>query len=177
LEVNIQKLRKPRLVLLNIPVEITQDNVEETHSQQNPDKDIQAGDIKAKYRYVTKRETSNMVIDVDSNTRGKRMATRIKLRWTICRVDDHVVAKRCYRCSRYNHTSRECKGEATCSLCTGGHRLKDCTANKEEYKCINCIVHNHHSRTTKNDTSHSSLDRNCPSLGALLEKYGRNTAY
>jgi hypothetical protein len=35
LEVNIQQLRKPRLVLLNIPEEITLDNVEETLSRQN----------------------------------------------------------------------------------------------------------------------------------------------
>jgi hypothetical protein len=39
----------------------------------------------------------NMVIEVDSNTRGKLMATRIKIGWTICRVDDYIVAKRCYR--------------------------------------------------------------------------------
>jgi hypothetical protein len=38
LEVNIQQLRKPRLVLLNIPEEITLDSVEESLSRQNPDK-------------------------------------------------------------------------------------------------------------------------------------------
>jgi hypothetical protein len=54
LEVNIQQLRKPRLVLLNIPEEITVDNVEENLSRQTPDKIIQAGDIKAKFCYVTK---------------------------------------------------------------------------------------------------------------------------
>jgi hypothetical protein len=148
LEVNGQKLRKPKLVLLNIPEEISLDNVEETLSRQNPDKDIQVGDIKAKFCYVPKRETRNMVIEVDSNTRGKLMATRIKLGLTICRVDDYIVAMRWYRCSRYNHTSRECKGEATFTLCTERHRFKDCTANKTEYKCINCIAHNHHNRTT-----------------------------
>jgi hypothetical protein len=43
LEVNIQKLRKPRLVLLNIPEEITLDNVEETLSRQNPTKAYKQG--------------------------------------------------------------------------------------------------------------------------------------
>ena len=177
LDINIQKLRNPRLVILNIPEEITVDNVEETLSRQNPEKYIQAGDIKAKFCYVTKKETRNMVIEVDSSTRGKLMTNRIKLGWAICRVDDYIVAKRCYRCSRYNHTFRECKGEETCPLCSGGHRLKDCTANKTEYKCINCITHNFHNHAAKNDTSHSSLDRKCPSLRAVLEKYRRNTAY
>jgi hypothetical protein len=40
LEINIQKLRKPRLVILNIPSEITMEKVKETLTQQNTDTDI-----------------------------------------------------------------------------------------------------------------------------------------
>jgi len=100
LDVNVQKLRNLRLIILNILEEITVDNVEEKLSHQNPEKYTQAGDIKAKFCYVTKNEMSNMVIEVDPSTRGKLMTNRIKLGWTICRVDDYIVAKRCYRCSR-----------------------------------------------------------------------------
>jgi len=57
---------------------------------------------------VTKKEMRNMVIEVDPSTRGKLMTNRIKLGWAICRVDDYIVAKKCYRCSRYNHTFQEC---------------------------------------------------------------------
>ena len=39
--------------------------------------------------------------------------------------------------------------EETCPLCSGGHRLKVCTANKTEYKCINCITHNFHKHPAK----------------------------
>jgi len=176
LDVNIQKLRNPRLVLFNIPEDITLENVEETLTCQNPEQDIKAGDIKAKFSYNTKRGTRNLVIEVDPSTRKKLMVARIKLGWAICRVDDYIVAKRCYRCSRY-HIFRECKGEETCPLCSGGHRLKDCTATKAEYKCVNCTTYNQHNHTTQNDTAHSSLDRKCPSLRAVLEKYKRNTAY
>ena len=65
LDVNIQKLRNPRLVLFNIPEDITLDNVEETITRHNPEKDIRIGDIKAKFCYVTKRETRTLVIEVD----------------------------------------------------------------------------------------------------------------
>jgi len=154
--------------LLNIPEDTTLDNVEETLSRQNPEKDIKLGDIKAKFCYVTKRGTKNMVID--PSTRGKLVTTRIMLGCTICRVDNYIVVGRGYRYSRYNHTFRECKGKETCPLCSGEHRLKGCTANKTKYKCINCITHNKHNHTTKHDTSHSSLDRKCLSLRAVLEK-------
>ena len=177
LDVNIQKLRNPRLVLFNIPDDIMLENVEGTLTCQNPEKDTKAGDIKAKFSYITKRGTKNLLIEVDPSTRKKLMAARIKLGWAICRVDDYIVAKRCYRCSRYNHTFRECRGEETCPLCSGGHRLKDCTATQAEYKCVNCATYNKHNNTTQNDTAHSSLDRKCPSLYAVLERYKRNTAY
>jgi hypothetical protein len=177
LDVNIQKLRNPRLVLFSIPEDITLGNVEDTLTCQNPEQDIKAGDIKAKFICKTKRGTRNLVIEVVSSTRNKMMAARIRLGWLICRVGDYIVAKRCYRCSGYNHTYRECKGEETCPLCSGGHRLKECTATKADYKCVNCTTYNQHNHTTQNDTAHSSLDRKCPSLRAVLEKYKRNTAY
>ena len=65
LDINIQKLRNPRLVLLSIPEVTTLDNVEDPLSRQNREKDIKVGDIKAKFCYVTKRGTRNMIIEVD----------------------------------------------------------------------------------------------------------------
>jgi hypothetical protein len=177
LEVNIQKRRNPRLVLLGIPEDITIENIEETLAKQNPELDIKEGDIRAKFCYTTKPETRNLVIEVDSGTRKKLIQARIKLGWAISRVDDYTVAERCFRCSRYNHTFRDCKGEETCPLCNGSHKLRDCTATKSEYKCINCLVYNRHHQTNQIDTAHSSLDKSCPSLLVVLEKYKQNIDY
>jgi hypothetical protein len=90
LEVNIKKLRNTRLVLLNIPEDITLENVEETLTIQNPELDLKEEDIRAKFCYTTKRETRNLVIEADSGTRTKLMQARIKLGWAICRVDDYL---------------------------------------------------------------------------------------
>ena len=54
--------------------------------------------------------------------------------------------------------------------------MKDCTANKTEYKYNNSTTHNKHIHTTKHDTSHSSLDKKCPGLRAVLEKYSTSEA-
>jgi hypothetical protein len=175
LDVTIQKLRKPRLVLLNIPEDITPENAEETLTIQNPELDLKEGDIRAKFCYTTKRKTRNLVIEVESDTRRKLMQARIELGWTICSADDYIVAKRCFRCSKYNHNFRDCKGEETCPLWTGSHKLKECTAAKSEHKCINCLIYNKHHQTNQIDTAHSSLDRNCPILLEMLEKYKQNT--
>jgi len=176
LETNVQKPRKPRLVILNIPNEINMDNAEETLIKQNTEINIQEGNIVPKFIYTTKRGTRNLVVEVDSETRKKLQQIRVKLGWTICRVYDYVSVKRCYRCSRFNHNHRECKGEV-CPLCTGNHSLKQCTAAPTEYKCINCMVYKKHHPTTQIDTAHTSLDKKCPSLKAILEKYKKNTEY
>jgi hypothetical protein len=84
LDVNIQKLRNPRLVMFNIPEDITLGNVEETLTCQNPEQDIKAGDIKAKFSYKTKLGTRNLVTEVDPSSRKKLTTARIKLGWAIC---------------------------------------------------------------------------------------------
>jgi hypothetical protein len=177
LEVNILRLRNPRLILLNIPDDITTENAEETIIVQNSELSFKKGDIRPKFCYTTKRKTRNLIIEVESETRKTLMQAKIKLGWTICRVDDYIVAKRCFRCSRYNHEHTTCRGTETCPLCTGSHKLKECTANKSEYKCINCITYNKHHQNNQINADHPSLDRNCPSLIAVLEKYKQNTDY
>jgi hypothetical protein len=124
LEVNIQKLRDPRLIMLNIPSDITMENLKGTLTQQNTELDLKDGKIDPKFSYTTKRGIKNLVIEVDSITRKKLLRNRIKLGWTICKVDDYLVAKRCFRCSRFSHTHKQCKGVETCPLCSGNHNLR-----------------------------------------------------
>jgi hypothetical protein len=114
---------------------------------------------------------------VDSRTRIKLLQTRVNMGWTVWKLDDYIVAKRCFRCSRYNHSHKECKGEENCPLYAGNHKLKECTNPTSEYKCINCMAYNKHNPTNLMDTAHSSLDKKCPSLKAVLDKYKRNTDY
>ena len=135
------------------------------------------GSFEPTFSYTTTRGTRNLLKEVDSETRKKLQQTRVKLGWTICRVDGYVSVKRCYRCRRFNHTYRECKGEDVCPLCTGKHRIKQCTASPTEHKRNNCMVYKKQNPTTQIDTAHASLEKRCPSLIAVLEKYKKNIDY
>jgi hypothetical protein len=177
LEVNMQKLRKPRMIILNTPTEITLENISENLTQQNSELATEGENIVPKFCYTTKKGIRNIVIEVNSGTRNILLHNRVKLGWTLCRVDDYLVAKRCFRCSRYNHTHKECKGEEVCPLGTENHKLKECKATISEHKCINCITYNKHHPHTQIDTAHSSLDKKCPSLIAVLDKYRKNIDY
>jgi hypothetical protein len=177
LEVNAHKLRSPRVVILNIPEEISVENVEDAILAQNPDINLKQGDINAKFSYQTKKHGRNLVIEVEAGTRKLLLQRKIKLGWQICTALDYVVATRCYKCSKFNHVASFCRGEECCPLCTGSHKMKDCSANPQEYKCINCLCYNKHNQGKTICANHSSLDKNCPSLLAVLEKQKINTNY
>jgi hypothetical protein len=177
LEVTIPKLWKPRLIVHNIPQDITVENLEKTVIAQNPELLMKTGDIAARYKFQTKRGLINMVIEADSETRKKLLQTKLKIGCRICKVDDYLVAKRCFKCSRFNHRHQDCRGEETCPLCAGSHKLKECKAPADQYKCINCMTYNRFSKREKICVNRSSLYRSCSSLQAVLLKYRQNTDY
>jgi hypothetical protein len=176
LEANIYTLRKPRLIILNIPEDISITNLEDTLLAQNPDLKLRKGDIVAKFSYETKKQTRNLVMEVGAQTRKLLIQNKAKLGWHICKIEDYVVANRCFKCSRFNHRVRDCRGEVTCPLCTGSHTLKECKTDPRSYKCINCSTYKYN--PSKNiSVDHSSLDKRCPSMQAIIEKYRLNTDY
>ena len=144
---------------------------------QNPELNLTTGDITPKFVYHTKRLTRNMVIEVSALTRKRMIHTKIKLGWFICSLDDYLVPTRCFKCSKYNHRASQCRGPKRCPLCAGSHKMKECSAQAEDYKCINCQIFNMHNKNAKISENHSSMDKNCPSLKAVLNKYIQNTDY
>jgi len=176
LEATAHKLRNARLVIVNIPEEIYIGNVEHTLLAQNTDVNLKQGDIKAKFSYETRKHNRNLVMEVSAQTRKLLLHKKVKLGWQISKIEDYVVATQCYKFSRFNHRTRDCRGEETCPLCAGSQKLKECTTNPQEYKCINCLSYNEHNKNTI-CVNHTSLDKNCPSMHAILEKHRKNTDY
>jgi len=130
LEVNVHKLRNPRLVIYNIPKTISISNIQDTLPAKNPELNLKTWDITAKFLYETKRRTRHLVIEVSAQTRKLLIQKKVKLGWLICIIGDKRVAKRCFKCSRLNHRFRECRGTETCPLCAGSHRLNECKLNR-----------------------------------------------
>jgi len=64
LEINIHTLRKPRLIILNIPEDISTTDIEDRILMQNPDLNLRKGEIVAKFSYVTKKMNRNLVVEV-----------------------------------------------------------------------------------------------------------------
>jgi hypothetical protein len=126
LVVNVTKLWKPRVIIYNIPWHITVENLEENIIAQNPELGVKTGDIAARFKFRTKRGLISMVIEVGSETRKKLLQKKLKMGCLICNVGNYLVAKRCFKRSRFSRRHQDCRGEETCSLCAGGHKLREC---------------------------------------------------
>ena len=94
---NSSQAEKPRLVIRNIPEDITTSNIEGTLINQNPYLSLKAGDNTAKYVYETKKYSRNLVVEVNVHTRKLLLQNKVKLGWTICEVEDYL-ATRCFKC-------------------------------------------------------------------------------
>ena len=111
--------RTDRLVILNIPDDITTSNIEGTLITQNPGLNLANGDINAKFTYVTKKHTRNLVVEVRAQVRKALLQNKVKVGWLICRIEDYISVNRYFKCSRYNHRARDCRGEETCPSVQG----------------------------------------------------------
>ena len=116
LEAHAPKLRKPRIIIRNIPQDMSVENFEEILLAQNPELGMKPGEVSTRFKFKTKGGELNMVVEVGPETRKKLLRTKLKMGWLIFSVGDYLVAKRCLKCSKYNHRHQECKGEETC-LC------------------------------------------------------------
>jgi len=59
----------------------------------------------------------------------------------------------------------------------GGHNIKACTAPPCDYKSVNCLNYNKYNGSAKVGENHSSMDKTCPSLQAVIQKHKINTEY
>jgi hypothetical protein len=84
----VHSLRNPRVVIYNIPEEISTQYIEETILAQNPEFNLNKGDIKAKLSYVTNIHTRNLVIEVSAQTLGLLIQKKLKIGWLICSLKD-----------------------------------------------------------------------------------------
>jgi len=84
-------LRNPRLVIINIPEEISIGNVEEILLAQNTDVNLKQGDINAKFIYETRKHNRNLVMEVSAQTRKLLLHKKVKLGWQICQIQDYAT--------------------------------------------------------------------------------------
>jgi hypothetical protein len=99
---------------------------------------------------------------------------RLLVGWDSCRVYEHFKILRCFNCSGYHHTAKECKNKRSCPRCSLDHELSECKSELE--KCVNCCSANGLLKLSL-CTSHASWSRDCPVYKKKLNMSARKVNY
>ena len=177
LEAIIPKKRNPRIIIFNSPEEITVNTAVQALTTQNEELKKIEKEILPKFCFEDRKQNINIVLEVSAAAQKEILDKKVKLGWNMCNWDDYIKVGRCFKCSKFHHRAQECKGQQTCPNCTENHPLKECKANKENYKCINCTNYKKYNKDNTINEKHSAPDLNCPSYQAAKRRYQENIDY
>ncbi|XP_064485190.1 uncharacterized protein LOC135397517 [Ornithodoros turicata] len=66
-----------------------------------------------------------------------KMPEEIHLGFHTYQVEEYFTPTQCFKCLRFGHLARNCRGHTRCKYCAGPHQHKECTTKREK-KCANC---------------------------------------
>lgn len=174
---NIQrpKKRNPRIIIYDVPKDLTEEQLTEAVLSQNPD--VKKTDCNEIFmpRFRTgkrKTETVNWVVEVSPEIRnGLLKLGRVYVGCLACKVQDFILVTRCFKCQGFGHISKHCEKELFCSSCAeSGHKHDDCPNKEKPKKCINCNRRNI-------DHNHDVTDKKCSTYKIALERTINSTNY
>ncbi|KMQ83525.1 putative 50 kda protein in type i retrotransposable element r1dm, partial [Lasius niger] len=155
LEVKDEVKLNPRIIIHNIPAELTEDEIKSQLAKQNEEGTEK--DIKVVYRYPLHpgKQYSSCVLEVRPETRQKFVSMeRVLLGWSACRVADHVKVLQCYKCLSFGHLAKNCTNNAHCGHCSENHETRQCNNRNITPNCFNC------KSAKEGNQSHTAFDVN-----------------
>jgi hypothetical protein len=158
------KRKLPTLLHRFVPKEVEDMDIKNIILQQNNPSHIEDPILRPKFTKRTFEESRHVVLEVSPNL-WRELVTlqKIKLHWSMCKVEDFISITRCLKCLGFGHTARFCQNQQKCSYCAEDHHWKECE-NKRSICCSNCAKANTyiHDDSTKLNTNHSVFSKECP---------------
>lgn len=169
---------KPKLVIYNVPAELSQEEVVSEVFNRNFQDYISFEQFKNSFKPIFKigpkdKKQVNWVVECVAEIRNKlKNMRRVFIDWSSSSVKDYVSVSRCFKCNGLGHIGRFCKQEQnTCSHCAEtGHDIKSCPNLDKKEVCVNCKKRN-------NPADHKVSDKSCPEYEKALRKVVDMTDY
>jgi len=160
------KRKLPTLLLMHVPRDVENEEIRDTVIHQNNLSPLEDPVLKVKSTKRTFDDSRHVVIEVSPKLRRKLVALRkIKLHWSMCKVEVLVAVTRCLKCLGFRHTSKFCHGQQKCPYCAEDHHWKEC-GSKHQTRFSNCLKANTyiHDEGKKFNTNHSAFSKECPKM-------------
>lgn len=179
LQVNPSNLRLPRVILYDVPTDLTEEMGKEVIYEQNTDiftdlpRESFSNEVKLLFKTGPRnKDTTHWVLEVSPTVRNVlRRHERIYIESYRCRVNDFVAVSRCYKCQGFGHIAKSCKSEKeTCGKCAEeGHNIRNCKKPEQYHRCAVC------KRLGKSDDH--AANGNCPQYRVIVEVNKERTNY
>jgi hypothetical protein len=173
--------RKPRIVVIGVPVTMQEPEVFKCIFQQNLAGKLEdwslekfTSSIKLSHKSGKKdAETCNYIIEVPAVIRKALILNdRVFINWSSCPVRDFTLVTRCYKCQQYGHAAKTCKAESnSCGHCGSvGHTIKECSRLADPPICATCMHY-------KKPCNHTTGDPECPARQMAEKRYVNSIDY
>ncbi|KAK4875721.1 hypothetical protein RN001_012143 [Aquatica leii] len=171
----------PRLSLINVPTNLSPEQVKEAIISQNfhdaSDEVLHLANqhLKVLFRFGPRDQPNgNWIVEVHADVRRYLLASRrVYIPWNACRVNDHIRVTRCFNCQKYGHHSSDCKSELQCGHCAEKHDTKACPNLERDPTCANCVRFGHKGDIVR----HKAISNTCPAYLKRLDAKISNTDY
>jgi len=177
LESYMPTLKSPRIIVFNVPEDITSENAAQGTVLQNSELNLNENERKPKFVFEDGKKHKCSVIEVNSEIHKHLVGRKFKIGWHICNGSDYLSVTRCYKCSKCNYRAQECFGDVIRPHCAQSHTMHECKASKENHRCVNCINYSKYNKTMQVNVNHSSLDKICSCYRAIVKKYTERMEY
>lgn len=130
------------VIMKNVPTEYSSDDLLELIGTNCPDFTSKITSCTRIISGQTGQQTSLVrIVCEDRDTAQLLLSQGIKIGPIIFRCEKphpRLETRRCFRCQELNHMSHSCKNTEKCAKCGAQHRTRDCTKNREEWRCPQC---------------------------------------
>lgn len=175
--IEITKMRNPRIKIFGYEGELSRKEIEECIKYQNQFIDKEEF---LNITYVKKTKYKGSVIFGECSPKVFHTLMKEKklfIEWQRYTIYEDLEIPRCFKCQQYFHKTKDCKNKLVCAYCAEEHETKDCP--KSSKKCNNCAIANERFKL-QHDICHETSNRNCPSYIHFLQtqkskiNYGTN---
>ena len=176
-EIDVQKLKKPRLKIVGVENDYTIDETRQALINQNSIK-CSDDDFKVLHIHQLKnKDTKTIYIETVASIFHKFLANNfIYIGWQRCRLYEDLNLNRCFNCNTYGHNAKKCNNQTSCAHCAGSHSTNSCP-DKTIKQCINC-VHSNTKYKLSYSLDHHAYDENlCQSYAFYKNVAIARTAY
>ena len=166
----IPPLKKPKLMIYNIDIDIKEEDLAEAIVEQNPIvRQCILDDVdKIKTCFLRKSRHGQCqygVVEVSPRIyQAICKSERLYIGYTSCKFRDYISVIRCYKCYGFNHFAKDCQSPLHCPQCSESHKIEECP--KTVMQCVNCKSKNLKMSSKPNykpcDTNHCATSVDCP---------------